>query len=87
MGLSVITLYGNPGATSVTHPDLFNREVVLVHREGTEYDLTYADDGTPGNREYFYYGSTVLFSIPFNGPTIGRPGRFALERVHVTYKV
>jgi hypothetical protein len=82
MAVRTILLYGNPGATSVTYPDLFGREIVLVHREGTQYD-----EGTPGNREWLHTGAQVSFEIPFAGPTTGRPGRFALERVHITYKV
>jgi hypothetical protein len=87
MALRTIVLYGNPGAYSVNDPALFNRQVVLVHREGTQYDLTYDDAGTPGNREYFHEAGKINFAVAFNGPTVGRPGRFALERIHVTYKV
>lgn len=83
MGVRKVILYGNPGATSVTYPDLFGREIVLVHREGMQYE----EDTAPGNREWSHTGADVSFLIPFAGPSGGRPGRFALERVHITYKV
>jgi hypothetical protein len=75
--IRTIVLYGNPGAFSVTDGDLFNREIIAVHREGVLYNPI---DG------YTYSGASVTFINAFAGPTIGRVPRFALERVFIIYR-
>lgn len=69
--INKLVLYGSPGESTVTDPRLAYVNMLIVKREGVEYDFVAE---LPGNRQVFYErGMGRLWfdpANPFTGPPI-----------------